>query len=156
MNHGGTIRVLPLTTDRSEAFSLVIVCPEFFYHAISLECLNPANIPLTLNDLASDQGSWMLHELLHVVTRIPGTSDTQILDGSPQCYSYGCATQRARDRALPGAPAANLPENVATNYQYLALSARASRSDCSWLEYAGHLWGSIVATNWVAAGQIAG
>ncbi len=89
----------------------------------------------------------MLHELLHIKTVV--NAQTQILDGSPPCYSWACMTQNAHDRVLPGFPAVNLPENVAANYEYFALAARAARADCSWTEYAGHAWGSIVAAHWM-------
>ena len=96
----------------------------------------------------------MLHELLHVTTLSGGKA--QINDGSPACYDWNCLTQHAHDRNLPGFLDSNLPENVASNYEFLAYSARASRSDCSWTEFAGNAWGSIVAQQWVAIGQIAG
>ena len=87
----------------------------------------------------------MLHELLHIDTVV--NAPTRILDGSPRCYTWGCMTQHAHDRVLPEFPAVNLPENVAANYEYFAYTARAVRSECSWTEYAGHAWGSIVASN---------
>lgn len=89
----------------------------------------------------------MLHELLHIKTVV--NAQTQILDGSPPCYVWACLTQNAHDRVLPGFPAVNLPENIATSYQYFASAARAARTDCSWTEYAGHVWGSIVAAHWM-------
>ena len=131
-----------------------MICPEYFYNPIALECINPSYVPFGLQALASDQGGLMLHELLHVTTTSKG--QTQINDGSPTCYDWNCVTQHAHDRVLPDFPAENLPENVATNYEFFAYSARASRSDCTWTEYAGNVWGSIVALHWVAAGQIAG
>ena len=151
---GASIRIIPLKSPSGEDFAIFVVCPEYFYHAIALECINPSYIPFGLQTVGSDQGGLMLHELLHVTTL--GGSKSHVNDGSPVCYDWNCMTQHAHDRVLPGFLDFNLPENVASNYEYLAYSARASRSDCSWTEFAGNVWGSIVAQHWVAAGQIAG
>ncbi|KAL8829198.1 MAG: hypothetical protein Q9191_002149 [Dirinaria sp. TL-2023a] len=151
---GVSIRVVPFYSRRGGDFSLFIICPEYFYNPIALECINPTHVPFKLQQLASDQGGSMLHELLHVTTL--SHLQPQISDGSPACYEWNCMTQNAHDRELPGFPAEKLPENVASNYEYFAYSARASRSDCSWTEYAGNVWGSIVALHWVVAGQLAG
>lgn len=142
------IRIVQFTGGSIGYVAVIVACPEYFYQAISLECIDPSAVPSRyLTGLAQDQSGSMLHELLHIKTVV--NAQTQIMDGSPLCYGWSCMTQNAHDRVLPGFPAVNLPENVATNYEYFAYAARAARGDCSWTEYAGHAWGSIVAAHWM-------
>ena len=64
-----------------------------------------------------------------------------IADGDPLCAEWNCIVQNAHDRALPGFKPENLPENVGSNYEYFAYAARAGRTECSWTEFAGDLYG---------------
>ena len=49
--------------------------------------------------------------------------------------------QNAHDRVLPGFKPENLPERVGSTYEYFAYAARAGRTDCSWMDFAGDLYG---------------
>ena len=42
---------------------------------------------------------------------------------------------------LPAFNPENLPERVGSSYEYFAYAARAGRTDCSWMEFAGDLYG---------------
>ena len=64
-----------------------------------------------------------------------------IADGDPLCSEWNCLVQNAHDRVLPGFKPENLPENVASSYEYFAYAARGGRMGCSWTEFAGDLYG---------------
>ncbi|KAL8969531.1 MAG: hypothetical protein Q9183_001955 [Haloplaca sp. 2 TL-2023] len=120
---------------------LLITCNPYFYNAISLQCLNPESLPNFLYDHQRDQGGIMLHELLHITSTRDWT--TTIADGNPACSNWHCLQQNAHDRVLPSFQQANLPEVVATSYEFYAYDVRAARQECSWTEYAGAMSGAI-------------
>ncbi|KAL8833278.1 MAG: hypothetical protein Q9176_008046 [Flavoplaca citrina] len=120
---------------------LLITCNDYFYNAISLQCLNPESLPHFLYDHQRDQGGIMLHELLHITSTRGRT--TTIGDGSPYCANWHCLQQNAHDRVLPSFQPANLPEVVATSYEFFAYDVRAARQECSWTDYAGAMSGAI-------------
>lgn len=64
-----------------------------------------------------------------------------IADGDPPCADWNCIVQNAHDRVLPSFKEENLPERVGSTYEYFAYAARAGRMDCSWMEFAGDLYG---------------
>ncbi|KAL8780796.1 MAG: hypothetical protein Q9213_006297 [Squamulea squamosa] len=120
---------------------LLIACPDYFYNAISLQCLNPESLPHFLYDHQRDQGGVMLHELLHIVSTHKGR--TSIGDGNPYCANWHCLQQNAHDRVLPSFSPANLPEVVSTSYEFYAYDVRASRQECTWTEFAGASFGAV-------------
>ncbi|KAL8906116.1 MAG: hypothetical protein Q9171_006407 [Xanthocarpia ochracea] len=120
---------------------LLITCNDYFYNAISLQCLNPESLPHFMYDHQRDQGGIMLHELLHITSTRGHT--TTILDGSPYCANWHCLKQNAHDRVLPTFPPENLPEVVATSYEFYAYDVRAAREECSWTDYAGAMTEAI-------------
>ena len=83
----------------------------------------------------------MLHELLHITSTRGRT--TTIGDGSPYCANWHCLQQNAHDRVLPSFRPENLPEVVATSYEFYAYDVRAARQECSWTDYAGAMSGAI-------------
>jgi len=120
---------------------MILLCPNYFYEPMASECINPSYMPGLFSAFQEDQGGKMLQELMHVTTQANGAS--AIKDGSPECYGWACLTQNAHDRVLPTFPNANLPENVATNYEYFAYAVRASRAECTWTDFAGAAWGAL-------------
>lgn len=61
--------------------------------------------------------------------------------GVAGCWDFACATAFAANRNTPGFDSRNRPEVVATNYEYYAYAARATKAGCSWTGYAGEGYG---------------
>jgi len=117
----------------------MIFCPRFFYQPAALEC----EAPSTANPYIQDQAGTLLHELIHVrwlVNRDIGDGYSASGEGG-ECYGWPCVTSYAQNRNLPGFDPRNLPENVASNYEYYAFAVRAAYTDCSWTTYAGSMFG---------------
>jgi len=120
---------------------MLVACPSYFYTPMASECINPMSMAGGFKELAQDQGGIMLTELLHIVTQ--QNQGSLVEDGNPECYDWNCMVQNAHDRVLPTFPDVNLPERVAINYEFFAYANRASRTDCTWTEFAGATWGAF-------------
>ena len=85
----------------------------------------------------------VFHELLHVRWLVNANIEDGFSPdfGSGACYGWTCVTYYAQSRNLPGWDPRNLPEVVASNYEYFAYAARAAVKDCTWTGWIGDTFG---------------